>query len=366
MKILIAPLDWGLGHTTRCIPLIAHLRSLGHHVIAAASGASAQLLTENFPRLLVLQLEGYRIQYSKYKNAFAGKIIVQIPKILDAIHREHRWLQAQQRIHHFDLVISDNRYGLYHASVPSVIMTHQLQILSGKGRLADRMLRRLHYPLLNRFNACWVVDEPGADNLSGKLAHPAVLPAHASYIGLLSQFAGRQPSAGLTETANRVLVLLSGPEPMRSRLETLLLQQAVPLSQYQFVIVAGNPLGRQRSDLPAHIVYHTHMPAGLLLDELQQAGLVVCRSGYSTLMDLALLGKKALLIPTPGQTEQEYLAGYLQQSGYYKVNSQARVQLQRDIPEALATKGFLHVSGQDHMQQVVTSFLNLFYRQGVR
>ncbi len=358
MKILIAPLDWGLGHTTRCLPLIAYLRSLGHQVIAAASGAAARLLADNFPGLAILPLEGYNIQYSKYKNAFVAKIIVQIPKILEAIRSEHRWLATQHEQHHFDLVIADNRYGLYHPAIRSVILTHQLQILSGKGSLADFILRKLHYPLLERFDTCWVVDEAGADNLSGKLAHPAVLPNRAQYIGLLSQFMDRPAGTVSTSGDKEILVLLSGPEPMRGQLEYILLQQAGSQHQYRFVFVAGNPLGRAPAALPEHITYNTHLPAAQLFDALERAALVVCRSGYSTLMDLAVLGKKALLIPTPGQTEQEYLAVHLNQSGYYLVKDQSAVQLDRDIPQALAAKEFLHAAGVRQMQDALDTLLD--------
>lgn len=358
MKILIAPLDWGLGHTTRCIPLIAYLRSLGHQVFAAASGASARLLSDNFPGLTLLPLEGYQIQYSKYKNAFAAKIIVQIPKILAAIRKEHQWLAGQQNVHGFDLIIADNRYGLYHGNVPSVIMTHQLQILSGKGAWADRLLQKMHYPLLEKFNACWVVDEAGANNLSGKLAHPWTIPVNADYIGLLSQFTVPQPPTANVEKPGHILILLSGPEPMRGQLETILLQQAMALPEYRFSFVAGNPLGAVRKDLPAHLTYVTHLNAAELLPELNQASLVICRSGYSTLMDLAVLGKKALLIPTPGQTEQEYLAGHLHQMNYYSVREQTTVQLATDIPLALSFPGFLHAGNGTKMQTIVDSFLH--------
>jgi UDP:flavonoid glycosyltransferase YjiC (YdhE family) len=358
LKILIAPLDWGLGHTTRCIPLIAYLHSLGHQVFAAASGASARLLADNFPGLDILPLEGYRIRYSQHKNAFTARIIVQIPKILGAVRKEHRWLSKQQQIHKFDLIISDNRYGLYHDDVPSVIMTHQLQIQSGKGKFADAVLRKLHYPMLEKFKACWVVDEAGTDGLSGTLAHPAVLPGNATYIGFLSQFSGRESVIGVEAVQSEILILLSGPEPMRGQLETLLLHQAAALPQYHFSIVAGNPLGETRTGLPAHISYVTHMNAARLLNALQKATLVVCRSGYSTLMDLAVLGKKALLIPTPGQTEQEYLASHLQDLDYYAVREQEVVQLAADIPLALAAKGFKHSGNKTTMQTVVDMFLH--------
>jgi UDP:flavonoid glycosyltransferase YjiC (YdhE family) len=336
-KILIAPLDWGLGHTTRCIPIIRYLIDGGSKVYVAAEGASARLLLENFPAINILPLEGYRIQYSRKKEMFTVKILLQIPKILAAIKKEHQWLQQQQQIHQFDLIISDNRYGLYHDKVPCVILTHQLQILSGKGNWADRMLQRLHYRLLNRFNKCWIVDEESNGGFSGKLAHPKTLPTHAAYIGLLSQFADCLPDNN-PDNNKQVLVLLSGPEPMRGQLELLILQQAKTLTAYQFTIVGGNPLGNMIDDLPQHITYYTHLNAQRLLPELQSASLVICRSGYSTIMDLAVLGKKALLIPTPGQTEQEYLAVYLKEKKYFSTCTQESLQLAIQIPKALSSE----------------------------
>lgn len=336
-KILIAPLDWGLGHTTRCIPIIRYLIAQGKEVYVAAEGASARLLLENFPAINILPLDGYRIQYSRKKKMFTVKILLQIPKILATIKKEHQWLQQQQQIHQFDLIISDNRYGLYHNKVPCVILTHQLQILSGKGNLADNILRGLHYQLLNRFRKCWIVDEERNGGFSGKLAHPKTLPAHAVYIGLLSQFVGCLPTNNNQDNA-KILVLLSGPEPMRSQLELLVLQQAETLTAYQFTIVGGNPLGNVILDLPQHITYHTHLNAAKLLPELQSASLVICRSGYSTIMDLAVLGKKALLIPTPGQTEQEYLAEYLKERKYFNTCTQEALQLAIEIPMALSSE----------------------------
>jgi uncharacterized protein (TIGR00661 family) len=336
-KILIAPLDWGLGHTTRCIPIIRHLIAQGSEVYVAAEGASARLVLENFPAINILHLDGYRIQYSRKKEMFTAKILLQVPKILATIKKEHQWLQQQQQIHKFDLIISDNRYGLYLNEVPCVILTHQLQILSGKGILADRILRKLHYQLLNRFHKCWVVDEENNGGFSGKLAHPEILPAHSMYTGLLSQFSGCPPHNYKQDTT-QILVLLSGPEPMRSQLESLIILQAETLTAYRFTIVGGNPLGNMIDGVPQHITYYTHLNAQQLLPELQCASLVICRSGYSTIMDLAILGKKALLIPTPGQTEQEYLASYLKEKKYFDTCAQGKLQLTIQIPETLSSE----------------------------
>lgn len=355
-KILIAPLDWGLGHTTRCIPLIRYLLRKGCEVVLAAEGDAAQLLRENFPNLPILNLKGYRIHYSKNKKQFTGTILSQIPKILRTIREEKIWLQHQHSIHHFDAVISDNRYGLHHKALPSVILTHQLQIQSGKGAAIDRWLRKLHYRMLQRFTQCWIVDMPGKDNLSGILAHPEKLPKAAVYIGLLSQMI---PPEGFIKKNGTILVLLSGPEPARTQLLSVLLQQAITMSSYEFLFVAGNPSGKVISDLPAHIRYHTHLNADQLSAALAAAALVICRSGYSTLMDLCTMEQKALLIPTPGQTEQEYLARYLHSREIALTVEQDAIQLSNDIPAALSKKGFANLipEGANLMFKAVDALL---------
>jgi len=338
LRILIAPLDWGLGHATRCIPLVRYLLGKGHEVVMAGENPAAGILKAAFPGIVILPLQGYRISYSKKRSGFMIRIIWQIPKILRAIRRERRWLQELLRSEHFDLVISDNRYGLYSEQVRSVILTHQLQVISGMGKTADSILRKLHYRLLGRFAACWVVDYQGSDSLGGVLSHPGKLPGNALYIGWLSQFTGQATGAG--ETQGQILILISGPEPTRSLFESGLLKQASALSQYHFTVAAGAPAGRAPEGLPPHIRYHPYLGTSDLEDAIARSELVICRSGYSTLMDLAVLQKKALLVPTPGQTEQEYLGKWLHQNRVCLTVSQERLNLARDIPAALALPGF--------------------------
>ncbi|HET8572607.1 MAG TPA: glycosyltransferase [Edaphocola sp.] len=340
---MIAPLDWGLGHTTRCLPIIDLLLRKGHSVSLAGPRKILDFVAATFPEIRQFSLEGYQIRYSKHKAFFAGRIILQVPKILKAIRREHQWLQQIQAKEQFDLVISDNRYGLHHSTLPCVIMTHQLMIKSGRGKMIDRQLQKLHYRFLEKFRACWIIDEAGANNLSGELAHPAHLPGNARYIGILSQMTlsplPEQPFKGIKEKPE-ILILLSGPEPMRSRLEAELLPQCKALSErYHFNFVAGNIQAGQPS-LPANgsFRYFQKLSATDLAPLLHTADLVICRSGYSTLMDLAVLGKKAMLIPTPGQTEQEYLARYLQRKFQTAVAQQGHVILTTAIPPAFAQK----------------------------
>lgn len=332
-----------MGHTTRCIPIITYLLSLDCEVTVAAETQAATLLKTNFPELEILPLRGYRVSYARSAKGFSVKILSQIPKILRAIAHERRWLRELVEQRKFDLVISDNRYGLKVSGVPSVIMTHQLMIKSGKGAIVDRLLQKVHYRVLESFDECWVVDRPGADNLADQLSHPKQIPLNANYIGWLSQL-----SVGdITENRNGpILILLSGPEPTRTMLEVLLLEQCVALPHYNFIFVAGTTTGTVPDKLPGHITYHTYVSAKQLSQILPTASLVVCRSGYSTVMDLAIAGKKALLIPTPGQPEQEYLAVSLMARGLFLYQNQVSLNLATDLPKAFSYSGF-QVPDQD-------------------
>ncbi len=318
--------------------MIRYLLEKEHEVVIAATGPVAVLLRSNFPEVPIVPLRGYEIRYSSNRFAFIPGILVQVPKILRAIRYEQRWLRTFLEKEAFDLVVSDNRYGLTAAGVPTVILTHQLRILSGWGTWPDRVLQKFHFRLLEQFAACWVVDRPGEHNLGGRLSHPGEIPRNARYIGLLSQLAAGR--SGVETEKGKILVLLSGPEPLRELLETKLLAQLSALKDYRFVLAAGKPIGKPAAGLPTHVQYHPYLNAPELESVIRTSELVICRSGYSTLMDLALLGKKALLIPTPGQTEQEYLARLLRTRGVCLFRTQQEVDLETHIPEALAFPGF--------------------------
>lgn len=279
-----------------------------------------------------LPLDGYNIQYSTTGAGFIPAIIRQIPKIFKTIRREHQWLEELCSKRHFDGIISDNRYGLHHPNVHSVIMTHQLQLLSGMGAMADAILRRWHYGYLEKFDECHVVDVAGTPNYSGKLGHPAVLPRNAQYIGILSQMDAAQGQP--VSADGSLLVLLSGPEPQRSILEEILWKQ-VQAHSGKVVFVTGSNDSVTPAHIPAHISYHKRITKDQLQPLLLAAGMVVCRSGYSTVMDLVTLHKPAILIPTPGQTEQEYLARHLQAEGLFTFAPQKGFNLQAALQRAL-------------------------------
>ncbi len=329
--ILIAPLDWGLGHTTRCVSIIRYLQSLGHVPVIACSSSQRSFIEETFSGIDIIHLNGYDVTYSKWNRFAQIGLLSQLPRINKAISNEHTWLQQQAKGLKLDGIISDNRYGLFHPDIPSVIMTHQLCIQTGFGNISDRAIQKLHFKYLNNFSATWIVDVPGEPNLAGKLSHPLRLPQHAKYIGLLSQFEGLAPrhSNGKPDT---LLILLSGPEPQRTTLSKILWQQ-VQHYNGNVVFIDGSDNATTPDIIPSHITYHKRLANEALAPILQNAGMVICRSGYSTIMDLVALHKKAILIPTPGQTEQEYLGKYLHGNGVFYCAGQDNFDLGKALNE---------------------------------
>ncbi len=310
-RILVAPLDWGLGHATRCIPLIRELLAQGAAPWLAGEGAQEELLRTEFPDLPFLPLPGYRVHYAKTKRGLLWKMLKQGPKIRRAIQHEHQWLKKMVTEHRFDAVISDNRYGLCHSTIPSVFITHQLTIQTPLGKWTEKELQKRNYRYINKFTECWVPDLEAEMNLAAALSHPAKKPlVPLRYIGLLSRFEKKES----TENANDLLIILSGPEPQRSILEEKILND---ISNYdgRATIVRGLPGDASMIPSTNMIRIYNHLPSGALNDAMLEAGYVISRSGYSTVMDIATLEKKSILIPTPGQTEQEYLGRSLAKKG---------------------------------------------------
>ena len=325
-RILIAPLDWGLGHTTRCIPIIRRLLQLKCEVVFAGNDDQQTFIIRLFPGITFRSLDGYNVRYSR--GALMPAIMRQLPRLAGKIRAEHNWLKAIVQKDRIDGIISDNRYGLWHPSVPSIILTHQAEIKTGLGQWADDLVRTVHYKYLRRFSGCWIVDRAGAENLGSRLSHPARLPPGARYIGWLSQLA--PPAQAAKE--QHLLVLLSGPEPQRTMLSDLLWGHVCEMNM-PIVFVEGSA-STVRTDVPGDVTHYPRVAGGQLQQLLEGASMVICRSGYSTLMDLMRLRKRAILIPTPGQTEQEYLARTLMTRKVFYTAPQKNFSLSTALDEA--------------------------------
>jgi len=325
-RVLLAPLDWGLGHATRCIPIIRYLQQKGCEVVLAADGASASLLAAEFPGISIRQLEGYRIHYNAGSSLF-GSMLLQLPRIFSSIQRENQWLCELVQKEQFDFIISDNRPGFWNRKVHSIYITHQLLIHSGKGKWLNRLLQKLHARYMKRFAAIWVPDLEGTKNLAGELSHPAKPIGQSTYMGLLSRLEKKEPA----EQKYDLTVLLSGPEPQRTILEEKILSQ---LQFYKGIVLLIRGLPQQNNKTlqsNQYITVHDHLQADELQKAICSSALIICRSGYTTLMDLMKLNAKAFLIPTPGQPEQEYLAHYMQEQSYFPFQQQSAFDLSSAI-----------------------------------
>lgn len=329
--VLVSPMDWGLGHATRCIPLIHELLQQNYRVILAASGAGKTVLKAEFPQLEVLSIPSYEIEYAATGWGLTVKIVAQIPKLLSAIKREQEWLKKVVEEKRISAVISDNRYGLYHPGIRSVFITHQLRIQAPVS-LAEDVLQAINYRYIQQFDECWVPDAAGEDNLAGALSHPVTMPdVPVHYIGPQTRFSVQSQAT----VGSYLLLLLSGPEPQRSLLENRLLQDLEDYTE-PVVLVRGLPGAARNISVASNVTVYHHLPAAELEKISLGASLVIARCGYSTVMDLVALKKRSILIPTPGQTEQEYLAAHLMKNNIAFCVAQKKFSLRKVLSLAAA------------------------------
>ncbi|WP_299366141.1 glycosyltransferase [Winogradskyella sp.] len=305
-KILVAPLNWGLGHATRCIPIINALIENGFEPIIASDGVALELLKKEFPNLRSINLPSYNVTYSKKASSFKLKLIKDSPHLLKTIKKEKKAIEAFIKTEDISGIISDNRFGIRHKSVPSVFITHQLRVLSGS---TTWLSSKLHQKIIMKFDECWVPDNVGTNNLSGDLGHPEGFQSSVKYLGPLSRFNKLD-----LPTKYNLLVVLSGPEPQRTFLEEKLLEE---LESYQGTVcfVKGRIKEDQNKSQGGKITTYNYMTSSELEIAINESELILGRSGYTSIMDYAKLEKKAFFIPTPGQFEQEYLAEKLDKEG---------------------------------------------------
>jgi uncharacterized protein (TIGR00661 family) len=330
IRVLVAPLDWGLGHATRCVPIIQAFLDAGCTVLIAAKGNTALLLQTEFPALELLELEGYGISYSANKKRFAWKIATQIPQIINSIRSEKKWIAQTIVQKKIDLVISDNRFGLHSEKCISVFMTHQLRIKTNLPNWLETMVQKVNYRYINRFDACWVPDFANEKNVAGELAHPCSLPKKPiAYLGCLSRLQKKEN----VEKKYELMIVLSGPEPQRTMLENTMLAQLQDRKEKVLLV-----LGKPRAELPenknTNLIIHAHLPANEMALAMQESEFIISRTGYTTVMDLLKLQCKSILIPTPGQTEQECLGQHLHAQKMALVFAQEAFDLTQAIDDA--------------------------------
>ncbi|MBW8887460.1 MAG: hypothetical protein JF616_06840 [Fibrobacteres bacterium] len=348
MRILVCPLDWGLGHAGRCIPLVRALREAGHEVRLAAAEGALRLLRGEFPELAWDEFPGYRVRYSRSAALLLPALVIQIPAILAGWREEKRRLGRLLAAHPCDLVISDGRYGLAGTGIPTILITHQIAFrLPAKlpfKSFAEGILLRLNLKALARFERVWIPDWPPPRSLAGNLAGPVSPPGNREWIGPLGRFAASAADSLPKGPSIDIAAVVSGPEPQRSLFEASLRASLARLSGTR-VLVRGLPgaSGQAGPGLASmrkgELNVFDHLPGGELAQVFSNARALVARSGYTTVMELAVLGASAaVLVPTPGQTEQEYLADHLTGLGTAVRREQGELDLDaaigaiRDLP----------------------------------
>lgn len=299
-KILVAPLDWGLGHASRCVPIVKFLVEQGFCVIIGGSGVSLDYLRERFPELESVVLPSAKMNYGR-RGMISLPFVISMLRFARNIRREHRVLEQLVTEKSIDCVLSDNRLGMYSDSVPSFYMTHQLCFDNGfLNRFSARMMKRIHLHYINKYRYCLVPDAEGELSLSGKLSDSEI---EARHLGPLSRFYGKAPQK---IDGDFDLLLLSGIEPQRSMLENIFIEKYSSMPDSRLHIVRGVADGQL--SLPENVTYENNPSDDRIASLIVSARRIFCRSGYSTLCDLATLGRRAVLVPTPHQPEQEYLA----------------------------------------------------------
>ncbi len=305
-RILVAPLNWGLGHATRCIPIINELIRQNFEPVIASDGAALKLLQKEFPHLEHHLLPAYNIEYSKKKFFFKFKLLLQASKIVTNIKEEKKATKELIHAHNISGIISDNRWGVRSSKIPSIFITHQLKVFSG---FSTFISSKLQQKLISKFDECWVPDFENSPNLSGEMGHLDNPTFSVKYIGALSRFSKKQLPIKYKYT-----IVLSGPEPQRGILESLLLKEFENYSS-PILFIRGVVEIESESETIGNLTIFNYLLGNELEEALNSSEAIICRSGYTSIMDLAFLGKKAFLIPTPGQPEQEYLAKRLSDNG---------------------------------------------------
>jgi len=305
-SILVCPLNWGLGHASRDIPIIRTLLEGGYRVIVAGDQSVIDLIRSEFPDIETEPLPGKKISYSK-RNSQTIHLLLQLPSALFWVWREKKLTDKLVKKYNPECIISDNRYGVRHPKVNSIIITHQLMLKLPKSlKWFEKPVNILIKRLVSRFNCCLIPDNPLPNSLAGDLVHKYPLPKNARFIGPISRFMFEYPHYQ-TDDKYDLLVIISGPEPQRTILQQKLTEKILS-EDLNCLMITGTLNDNDTPKSLKNIKFVPHLESYILAEYIKNTPIIVSRAGYSTIMDLWHLKKNAILIPTPGQSEQEYLA----------------------------------------------------------
>lgn len=355
-NILICPLDWGLGHATRIVPIIELFQKKGANIIIAADNTPLDFLKQRFPACIFITLKGFEAKYPKGDN-MAFKIALQFPKMIRAAKSAKQHLNEIIKEHKIDIVISDNRYELSSKKVYSIFMSHQLNIqATGLQKLFKPLINIIVNRYINKYDELWIPDFEGNKNLSGKLSHNIKPPLdNHHFIGILSRFSNFEVDEKTPKY--EIMAIVSGPEPQRSILENKLENELLK-SGLKSILLCAKPNINTREEID-NLTKVSHMDDKEFAHTIMESKLIISRPGYSTIMDLVHFGKNAIFIPTPGQTEQEYLADMLKQKKHYFSQKQSDFDLTSALSENKNYKPLKFHTNANTLNDRVNYILNL-------
>ena len=359
MKVLVAPLDWGLGHATRCVPVVREFLRAGAEVELAVVKANANFFREVFPDLRQRLAPSYNIVYPKHGYNMALWLLKNSVHLNAVMRYEHHFAEEMVKRHGYDVLFSDNRFAFYSKNALSIYMTHQRRIAFPRAFAAfERIGVMWHANIMRKFDEVWVPDLEIYPGYAGSLSHSGATPGDKPmrFVGTLSRFSEMgnvgnalgnasapvglerevdlmSMSEFMAHSANvewdaapevrpqgmraayKVVAVVSGVEPARTQFEQQL-REALQQIPGQHMMILGKPSAEQKTWTEGNIEFHTHLATNDFAEAVKRADFVVSRGGYSTVMDMAELGAKCIFVPTPGQFEQIVLAHDLSKAGY--------------------------------------------------
>jgi UDP-N-acetylglucosamine transferase subunit ALG13 len=365
LNIVICPLEWGLGHAARMIPIAKRLNEMNHNVLVAAGEEHLNLFREELPGLTLIPFPGFSPGYSQYLPQYLT-LLFQAPLLIFHIMREHYRLKSLINEYSIDIVISDNRFGLWNKNVRTAYVTHMPLIPFPKPfKFLEFTGIFLHRLIIRKYSICFIPDLPGDINLTGRLSHGIKLPENVRYIGILSRFTGAPAtSSGVNDSFNHNTVILSGPEPQRRIFKEKVLNLLKDEKTTTFFLV-GKPGKGSTLKREGNFTFCSHLLAADMKKMIATSEKIIARAGYSTIMDLVSMNRSAFLVPTPGQTEQEYLAGYLSSKGWF--SSLPQRELKERLPNDMISIEFpegINDQSSRLLENALSELLEQHYEEG--
>lgn len=290
-RILISVLNWGMGHVSRSIGIIYQLIKQENTVIIACDDSQKKIFSEYFPELQFISHEGYPFQFDG-KGNFRWDLTKRLSKLKTRLTEERKQVTSYVGQHNIDVVLSDHRYGFLSKDVPSVFITHQVNL---PVKWYEKIVDSFHKRLMSSFRFIWVLDFDDS-RLAGRLSQ-VDKNDKCIHIGPYSRF--MLYDKVISKSATQLLVA-SGPIIYA---QLFVDNQLDKQSAVNLKVIAPTDVVVPREFERVANNWHSQDQAFLVAQK------IISRPGYSTIMDAHFLECETEFYPTPGQEEQIYLNG---------------------------------------------------------